>query len=183
MNNPTDTGATPESSQRKRRPRLLQALAVAAVFATGGFAMHIAQAATDDNGDAPSMFHHHHCDGSPEKMKAHLDKVLTDVGTTDTQKQQIETLVSNAITATHADMKQYHTNLQQLRTLLTADPIDDNAVAALRAQQEQLAQTMSDRATDTAVSVSKSLTPDQRAKLGAQIEQMMSAAHGPHHSM
>jgi Spy/CpxP family protein refolding chaperone len=182
MNNPTETGSAPDLSQNKRRrPRLLQALAVAAVLATGGVAMHAASA--DESGDAPSMFHHHHCDGSPEKMKAHVDKVLTDAGVADTQKQQVEALISNAMTAEHADMKQYHANMHQLKALLTTDPIDDNAVAALRTQQGQLAQALSDRATDTAVSVAKTLTPDQRAKVGAQIEQMVSAAGGPHHSM
>ena len=181
MNHPTQTGSTPEPSPGNRRgSRLLQALAVAAIVATGSMAMRAASAA-DDSGDSPSMFHHH--GGSPQQMKAHIDKVLTDAGVADAQKQQIEGLVGNAITAEHADMQQYHANLQQLKALLIADPVDDNAVAALRTQQDQLAQALSDRATDTAVSVAKALTPDQRAKVGAQIDQMVSAAGGPHHMM
>jgi Spy/CpxP family protein refolding chaperone len=164
----------------------LQVLSLAATLGAGGIAMHMAQAAStspEDGSDSSSFFHHHHCDGSPEKLRAHVDKVLTDAGASDDQKQQVETLVMNAVTAEHADMKQYHESLGQLKTLLTADPIDDAAVATLRAQQDKLALALSERATDTATTIAKTLTPDQRARIGAKIDEMMSAQGMQHHTM
>lgn len=174
---------TPNSPSR--RTRLLQALGLVAALGTGGIAMHMAQAAnaSPDDGSAPSFFHHAHCNASPEQLKAHVDKVLTDVGASADQKQQIETVVVNAVTAEHADMKQYHDTLAQLKTALTAEPIDDNAIASLRAQQDKLAVALSERATDTATTIARTLAPDQRIRLGAKIDEMM-AAHGmPHQTM
>jgi len=171
MKNPLD-----KPSSTGRRVRLLQALAAAGTLAIGGVAMHVANASTTDDGSTPGMFHHHVvC--TPEQLRAHLDKVLDEAGAGAEQKQQIETAITSAMTAEHADMQQYHSNLQQLKALLTTDPIDDAAVAALRVDQDRLAVALSDRALDTAATVAKSLTPDQRAKVGAQIDQMMSA-HG-----
>lgn len=182
--NPNDRSS--DSGRPGRRTRLLQAFGLVAALGAGGIAMHLAQASTaspDDGGGAPSFFHHAHCAGSPERLRAHVDKVLTDAGASDDQKQQIETAVMDAVTAEHADMKQYHDTLAQLKTLLTAEPIDDAAVATLRAQQDKLALALSERPTDTAVTIAKSLAPDQRARLGEQIDQMMSEHGMSHHTM
>lgn len=168
-----------------RRLRLIKAVGLVVAVGTGGLAMHMAQAAgasPEDSGSAPSFFHHAHCNGSPKQLKAHVDKVLSDAGASDDQKQQIETVVMNAVTAEHADMKQYHETLAQLKTVLAAEPIDDSAITALRARQDQLALSLSERPTDTAATIARALTPDQRVRLSAKIDEMMSQ-HGLPHTM
>ena len=74
---------------------------------------------------------------------------------TDAQKQQISALVKDAMTAEHADMKQFHANLGQLKTLLTAADIDEAAVAKLHGAQDQLLLATTQRVTDTLVQAAK----------------------------
>jgi Spy/CpxP family protein refolding chaperone len=117
-----------------------------------------------------------------EQMQRHIDAMLTKVGASDAQKAQILAVVKDAMTAQHADMEKYHATLAQLKTLLTADAIDDAALGTLRAQQDQLFLSTSQRVSDTVVQVAKILTPAQRQMLGAELDQMMSSAGG-HHMM
>ncbi len=119
---------------------------------------------------------------SHEQMHRHFEAMLTKVGASDAQKAQVSAIVKDAMTAQHADMEKYHATLEQLKTLLTADVIDDAAVSALRAQQDQLFLSTSQRVSDTVVQVAKVLTPAQRQMLGAEFDKMMSSAGG-HHMM
>ena len=106
---------------------------------------------------------------------------MTEIGASDEQKQQIGTLVKDAMTAEHADMQQFHANLGQLKTLLAANDIDEAAVAKLRGQQDQLLLTADQRLTDTLVASAKLLTPAQRQMLAAHIDKMVASGH--HHMM
>jgi Spy/CpxP family protein refolding chaperone len=136
---------------------------------------------TDDNGSFIQQMHggaHSH-----EQMHAHFDKVLTEAGANDAQKQQIQTIMKQAMSAEHADMQQYHASVGRLKTLLAANPIDDAAVATLRAEQDRLALAASHGLTDTAVAIARVLTPMQRVKLSAEIDQMMDQHMAHHHAM
>ena len=104
-------------------------------------------------------------------------------GANDAQKQQIHALMKQAMTAEHADMENYHASFGHLKTLLAADPIDDTAIATLRTEQDRLALSASRRLSDTAVAVAHILTPAQRVKLGAEIDQMMDSHMAQHHAM
>jgi Spy/CpxP family protein refolding chaperone len=118
---------------------------------------------------------------SPEEMHKHFDKVLTEAGASDAQKQQIHTIMKDAMDAEHTDMKSFHDSVHQLKTLLTAETIDEAAIAKLRDQQDQLMLATSHRLSDTMVAVAKILNPAQRAKLGAEIDKMMAEHEGHHH--
>jgi len=118
---------------------------------------------------------------SHEQMHQHFEKVLTEIGASDAQRQQIDGIVKKAMTDEHADMEKYHANLAKLKTLLTANDIDDTAVAGLRGEQDQLFLSTSQRVSDTVVQVAKVLTPAQRQMLGAKLDKMMSS--GGHHMM
>ena len=91
--------------------------------------------------------------------------------------------MKQAMDTEHADMQDYHASVGRLKTLLTANPIDDSAVATLRAEQDRLALAASRGLSDTAVAVARVLTPTQRVKLGAEIDQMMDSPMAHHHAM
>ena len=137
-----------------------------------------AQSGMDDHGSFLASMHggmHSHDD-----MHAHLDKLMTDAGVGEAQKQQIHAIMKDAMTAEHADMEKFHDSCSQLKTLLTARTIDNAAIASVRAGQDRLMLATSHRLTDTVVAVANILTPDQRAKLGAEFDRMM-ASHDMHH--
>lgn len=144
-------------------------LGMAAMAAIGS-----AQPAAAD--DPAAMMQQHH-----EKMKQHFDQVLTEIGASAEQKQQIDTLLKDAMTAEHADMKKFHDNVHQLETLLTAADIDDAAVANLRGAQDQLLLATDQRVTDALLQAAKVLTPAQRQMLAVHIDKMMASGH--HHHM
>lgn len=186
MTDPTSTGASRNTAGRWKRG-LLRALALSGAAALGMATMTIVSGppalaaevmASVTGGDAlpsgPMAAHH-------EQMHKHFEAVLTEIGASDAQKEQISTIVKNAMTAEHADMDKYHATLAQLKTLLTANEIDEGAVAALRAEQDQLFLSTSQRVSDTVLQVAKVLTPAQRQMLGARMDKMMSS--GGHHMM
>jgi len=126
-------------------------------------------------GDEPmAMMQQHH-----EHMKQHFDQVLTEIGASDAQKQQIDGLFKDAMTAEHADMEQFHDNMGKLKTLLTAADIDEAAVTQLRGEQDQLLLSTSHRIGDTLLAAAKVLTPEQRQALSTHIDKMMASGH--HH--
>lgn len=170
---------------------LLRSFALTAILAVGSTAVYLtvagparagSAATTADNGG--SFFQRMHGGAqSPEELHAHFDKVLTEAGASDAQKQQIHALMKQAMTDEHADMQNYHASFGHLKGLLTADPIDTAAIATLRTEQDRLALLASHRLSDTAVAVARILTPAQRVKLSAEIDQMMDSHMAHHHAM
>jgi Spy/CpxP family protein refolding chaperone len=183
---PAETNAAPViRTQLPRKPWRAAVLAVA--IALGATATIFAVSPSARAFVGTSGMHHQdavfaaiHGGRSPEQMHAHFDQVLTDAGADDAQKQQIHTIMKDAMEPEHADMQRFHDSCRRLTELLTADPIDDAAIQSVRAEQDQLLLATSHRLSDTMVSVAKVLSPAQRAKLGAQIDRMM-AGHGMHH--
>lgn len=144
-------------------------LGMAAMAAIGA-----AQPATAD--DPAAMMQQHH-----EKMKQHFDRVLTEIGASDAQKQQIDALFKDAMTAEHADMQKFHENMRQIETLLTAPDIDEAALAKLHGEQDQLLLATTQRVSDTLLQAAKVLTPAQRQMLAVHIDKMRASGH--HHMM
>lgn len=184
MNVTNDDNAKPATARGWKRG-LARALVLSGAVGLGMTGLYLfnapsalAEAAATVAGDAGPMGMAH----THEQMHRHFDAMLTKVGASDAQKAQITTIFTDAMTAQHADMEKYHATLGQLKTLLTADTIDDAAVSALRAQQDQLFLSTSQRVSDTVVQVAKVLTPAQRQMLGAEFDKMMSSAGG-HHMM
>ncbi|OOG60160.1 hypothetical protein B0E48_05245 [Rhodanobacter sp. C03] len=182
---------TPASSRGPHwKATLLRSFALTAALAIGSTAVYLTvpnlaravSATTTDSGS--SFFQNMHGGAqSPEELHAHFDKVLTEAGASDAQKQQIQALMKQAMTAEHADMQNYHASFGHLKALLAADPIDDSAIATLRTEQDRLALSASQRLSDTAVAIARTLTPAQRVKLGAEIDQMMDSHMAQHHAM
>jgi Spy/CpxP family protein refolding chaperone len=180
------TSTTNPSDQPNWKHKLIRATALAGALAFGTATMYLAvvpaaQALAMHSGGHDSFMagmHGH----SPEEMHKHFDKVLTEAGASDAQKQQIHTIMKDAMDAEHADMKSFHESCKQLKTLLTAETIDEAAIAKVRDQQDQLLLATSHRVSDALVAAAKVLNPAQRAKLGAEIDKMM-AEHAEHHHM
>jgi len=178
---------TTTTNQPNWKHKLLRATALTAAIAFGTATTftavtYSAQAFAMHAGGHDSMMMGMHGGHSPEEMHKHFDKVLTEAGASDAQKQQIHAIMKDAMDAEHADMKSFHDNMRQMKTLLTADTIDVAAIDKVRDQQDQLLLATSHRVTDTLVAAAKVLNPEQRAKLGAEIDKMM-AEHAEHHHM
>jgi Spy/CpxP family protein refolding chaperone len=185
---PSNQTESAQTARPNRKDTLLRATVLTAAIAIGAttlllsvsptaraFAMH------GGGSDGDSFIAQMHGGGhSHADMHAHFDKVMTEAGIDDARKQQIHGIMKDAMDAEHADMKSFHDSCSQLKTLLTAETIDDAAIAQVRAEQDRLALATSHRLSDTMVAVAKVLTPAQRAKLGAEIDKMM-ASHDMHH--
>ena len=168
----------------------LRSFALTAAIAVGTTAVYLtavpsARATTTNSTTeaSGSFLQMHGAAHSHEEMHAHFDKVLTEAGASDAQKQKIQAIMKQAMDTEHADMQDYHASVGRLKTLLTANPIDDSAVATLRAEQDRLALAASRGLSDTAVAVARVLTPTQRVKLSAEIDQMMDQHMAHHHAM
>jgi Spy/CpxP family protein refolding chaperone len=191
MKDQTTTASTEASPRNPNwKATLLRSFALTAALAVGSGAVYMTvtgsaragnAGSTDDSG---SFFQRMHGGAhANEDLHAHFDKVLSEAGASDAQKQQIQAIIKQAMTAEHDDMQKYHASVGHLKDLLTAEPIDDAAIATLRGEQDRLVLSASRRLSDTAVTIARSLTPAQREKLGAQIDQMMAAHMGQHHAM
>jgi Spy/CpxP family protein refolding chaperone len=176
---------TTSSNQSNSKHKLIRATVLTAAIAFGSATTFMAvtssaQAFAMHAGGHDSMMMGMHGGHSPEEMHKHFDKVLTEAGASEAQKQQIHTVMKDAMDAEHADMKSFHDSVRQMKTLLTAETIDEAAIAKLRDQQDQLLLATSHRLSDTMIAVAKVLNPAQREKLGAEIDRMM-AEHEGHH--
>ena len=156
---------------------LLRTAVLGGAVGLGLAAMAAISAPQAPAGDDPAaMMEQHHA-----QMQKHFDQVLGEIGASDEQKQQIHGLFKDAMTAEQGDMKQFHQNLGQLKTLLTAADIDEAAVAKVRGDQDQLLLATSHRVGDTLLAAAKVLTPAQRQMLAAHIDKMQASGH--HHFM
>jgi Spy/CpxP family protein refolding chaperone len=179
MNNTTHTDPPPAKSRRPTLPRNLALIAMIAAGAATLFAVAspIARAITEApaGDDGSSFIERMHGMHSHADTHAHFEKVMTEAGVEPAQQQQIHLVMHAAMTDEHADMQRFHDNLRQLKTLLTAARIDDAAIANVRREQDRLILATSQRMSDAAVKVAKMLTPEQRARLGAEIDQVMAS--------
>ncbi|MDB6164030.1 MAG: hypothetical protein JWL98_1462 [Xanthomonadaceae bacterium] len=184
MTNIITTPAASTAIRRNRVGGLMRGSALTAMIAVGAAMLFLSASpgasalGTSGDGNHDSLVARMHGGGhSHAAMHAHFDKALSQAGASDAQKQQIDAIVKSAMTDEHVDMQRYHASVSQLKALLVADPIDDAAIATVRAGQDKLAVATSRRLTDTAVAVARVLTPAQRVKLGADIDRML-ALHG-----
>lgn len=189
MKRTTTTDSTQMRSDPDMKHTLIRTGALAAAILIGTTAALLsivpasrAFAESTGTGGHESFFASMHGGGhSHAGMHAHFDKVLTEAGASDSQKQQIRAIMKDAMIAEHADMETFHDGVKQLKTLLTADAIDDAGIASVRTEQDRLLLATSHRLSDTMVAVAKVLTPAQRAKLGAEIDRMMASHDMDHH--
>ena len=149
---------------------------VAGAAVSGGVAA-LAQSA----GAGMHGFHHGSMmSGNPADMAAHIDQVVqhlyVEINATDAQKAQIDPMVKQAVedlTALHSQADNTH---QQFVRAFTQDPIDRNALEAAREAHIQLADQASRRIAQLVGDVGSVLTPAQRQKVAAHLQEM----HGMH---
>lgn len=108
---------------------------------------------------------------SPEEASKRIEKsvnwVLADVGATAEQKQRVAQIAKDAA----QELKPLHKQHKEARTravdLFAQPTIDRAAIEQLRADELQLAETMSKRVAKAIADAAEVLTPEQRVKLAA----------------
>ena len=105
-----------------------------------------------------------------------LDHALPDASAD--QKARIVTIVKTALTDLQPLKQQHRAGKAEAVTLLAANRIDRNALERLRAAQMQLAQQASIRMTQALADAAEVLTPEQRVKLGARLQEHMQRQAG-----
>ncbi|AXK72178.1 hypothetical protein DWG18_07700 [Lysobacter sp. TY2-98] len=179
-----DSDRSLRSTRARSTGALVRGLALTAAFCIGGLATYAATAPSafastvaENFAGTPLMQHlHSHAD-----MHAHFEQVLTGAGANDAQRQQIDAIFKEAMTAEHADMARYHATMGRMKTLLTASQIDSLAVERVRSDQDQLLLDTNRRITETLTRSARVLTPAQRQALGAEIDRLMAQQIGHHH--
>lgn len=165
---------TTDPTPRPKGPlarRLLVGAAFAATFVAGGLVFSGAAAA------GMAMAHcgmGHGAAGHGDMhalMGAHIDKMLTEVGATPDQKSRVQAILKTAMESMgplHQRMEGTHGDLHRI---LAAPVIDRAALEQLRAARiadiDQASRSMVKAMADAA----EVLTPEQRAKLAAQMAQ------------
>jgi Spy/CpxP family protein refolding chaperone len=101
----------------------------------------------------------------PPPTERHYNRMGTELGLTDKQKQDIQEICTKSRTQNEPLIKQMATEKRALRTLIHADSVDE---AAIRAQSGKMAAIMANLAVQhaqTARQVRALLTPKQAQKL------------------
>lgn len=109
--------------------------------------------------------------GRPEHIARGVDRLLEGLNATEAQRTQILQIAQAAAT----DLRAQHEAARGLHErglqLFTAPVVDARAVEALRQQRLAQHDQVSKRMTQALLDVSAVLSPEQRAKLGARIQQ------------
>lgn len=160
------SAAQPAQTRRRWLLAGVTAAAIATLSATG-----ITQAAEGWRG------HHGGMGGAydPEKAGQHIERMLAHAvpDASADQKARIATIMKTAMTDLQAVKQQHRAGKAEAIKLLSANRIDRNALERLRVAQMQLAQQVSIRMTQAMADAAEVLTPEQRVKLGARLQERM----------
>ncbi len=113
-----------------------------------------------------------------ERMRARMERILTDAGATDAQKAQVKAIWAGLRPQLKAAHQQHFQLRQQIQQALAAPNIDTAAIEKLRQQSVQSIDRTSSLLTQGMVATAQVLTPDQRQKVLAEIQR-----HPDHHPM
>ena len=115
--------------------------------------------------------------GSPR----HIERMLDGVNATDAQRAQIKQIVAAAAVDMKAQREAGRSLRERSRQIFTAPTIDANAAEQVRLQMLTQHDQMSRKTLQVMLDVAQVLTPEQRAKIGAQMarrgEQMREHQH------
>jgi Spy/CpxP family protein refolding chaperone len=110
--------------------------------------------------------------GGPEHHLAHrLDRMLDGLGATDAQRTQIRQIALAAARDIKTQRDAERDLHQRELALLAAPSVDAAAAESLRQQTEALHDQSSKRMLQSVLDISKVLTPEQRAKIGARLQE------------
>jgi len=113
-----------------------------------------------------------HC-GPGKHGERGMERMLSKAGVTPAQQEQMRALRKQSWEKARPEMEQMRDLMQQRMKLLAAPTIDRGALEALRDKQMTLANQLSRDRTQTQYEMAQILTPEQRAKLYAMMEQRM----------
>ncbi len=126
-----------------------------------------------DFGPGPGLM----MDGPPDHMVHHIDRLLDGLGVTSAQRAQIRQIVVGAA----GDLRSQRDAGRDLRDraarLFVAPTVDEAAAESLRQQIETQRDQASKRMLSAMLDISKVLTPEQRAKIGARMEERRAVMH------
>jgi Spy/CpxP family protein refolding chaperone len=100
----------------------------------------------------------------------HLERMLDSVNATEAQRTQIKQIVKSATDEMKAQRKAGGNLREKAMQLFTQPTVDATAVEALRQQMLQQHDQASRRVSQAMIEVSRVLTAEQRAQLGAQMK-------------
>jgi protein CpxP len=114
---------------------------------------------------------HHGPGGNEQQHLEHMQAMLTKIGASDSQKQQIEGILKPAFDDMKAAHDAHSAAFQQFHEVITAPSIDRARLESLRADQIKSLDEASKRLVTAISDAAEVLTPDQRAALAKQIEE------------
>ena len=165
-------GASAEADASGRRKRVRRwTLAGLAAVAAGAFGFHSVLHAGDGPGCGPGRFMRH---GGPGPMDAEtvakfidwrVSAMLSKVDATPEQKTRIGDIAKAAAREMAPLREQHRAARAKAMELLVAPTVDRAALEKLRAEELQLAETLSRRVTQAVADAAEVLTPAQREKL------------------
>ena len=113
-----------------------------------------------------------HC-GPRQRGERGMQRMLAKAGVSPEQREKMRALQKQSWEKARPEMEQMRGLMQQRMKLLAAPEIDRGALEALRDKQMALANQLSRDRTQTQYEMAQILTPEQRAKLYAMMEQRM----------
>ena len=114
--------------------------------------------------------HHGPMAGHSQHLE-HMQAMLTKIGASDSQKKQIEGILTPAFDDMKAARESHSAAFRQFHEIITAPSIDRARVESLRADQIKSLDEASKRLVTAISDAAEVLTPDQRAALAKQIEE------------
>jgi protein CpxP len=148
------------SSPKRRRIGLIAIAATLAVIAGGALAY-----AHSGGG------HHGMMAGNSQEHLEHMKAMLTKIGASDAQKQQIEGILKPAFEDMKAAHESHSAAFRQFHEAITAPSIDRARLESLRAEQIKSLDEASKRLVTAISDAAEVLSPDQRAALAKEIEE------------
>jgi Spy/CpxP family protein refolding chaperone len=170
------TGGQPDIGRRRFWQGLFAGGLGSALFATGFSAF-------GDGGPRHGGFFRMHGRGRPEDMLERAeftsDWMLTKVGASDAQKEQMRVIVSRTVNGLAPLRKQHRDNRRAILEALAAPTVDPARLAELRRAELQLADQASQMLLDGMTDAANVLTPDQRQQLVARMERHRGGRYEP----
>jgi protein CpxP len=151
---------SPSPSNPRRRIGLIAIAATLAVVAGGA----LAYAHSGGGMHGPMS-------GNTEQHLEHMQAMLTKIGASDAQKQQIEAILKPAFEDMKAAHESHSAAFKQFHEAITAPSIDRARLESLRAEQIRSLDEASKRLVTAISDAAEVLSPDQRAALAKQIEE------------
>jgi periplasmic protein CpxP/Spy len=116
-----------------------------------------------------SHSYHRHGGDDPvaarERIEFATDWVLSRINASEDQRQQVKSIVQNAINDLSQVKEQHQQNRQALLDALRQPTVNRAALGEIRQSELQVAETASNRLVDAIADVAEVLSPEQRAKL------------------